>query len=504
MSKFSNIFFSSTASILLSTTASFADVTSAEAWEFLQKYMTTFGYTVEATEANENGSLSVTDIILSNPNGYSMTMPTLTFAEQSDGSVKILQPAKGSLAFNTTLETGETVNLTVGYTQDGTAISVSGEDGAFTYDHVTSAFDLTLENLVVDGTTMSSSVASAALSLKDIKSDFSSKSDDLNTYSQSMSVGQTSYDVAFSEPGTQNSFKATGSLNDLASTGTGTIPDLENAAGNPNAIFAAGLDVDGTMTYQGGSMDLSFETPDGSGTANTTSTGGTFVVAIGPNGISYDLSQKDLTVDAALPTLPLPISFNMADAKLNLAMPIQKSDEEQDFAFGLTMGDFEMSDLIWGLFDASAQLPRDPATIALDLSGKAKLLFDLFDPDQAAALEASNEVPGELNALTLNKLLIDAVGTQLTGTGDFTFDNSDLESFDGLPRPTGAIDLKLVGGNGLLDKLVAMGLLPQNQASGARLMMGLFATAGTEPDTLNSKLEINDAGHILANGQRIQ
>ena len=132
------------------------------------------------------------------------------------------------------------------------------------------------------------------------------------------------------------------------------------------------------------------------------------------------------------------------------------------------------------------------------------MLFDFLNPDQAAALQSSGAAPGELIALTLNNLVVDAVGARLTGTGDFTFDNSDLVSFGGIPRPTGAIDLKLVGGNGLLDKLVAVGVLPQQQAMGARMMMGLFAVAGPEEDTLNSKIEINEAGHILANGQRVQ
>ena len=73
-----------------------------------------------------------------------------------------------------------------------------------------------------------------------------------------------------------------------------------------------------------------------------------------------------------------------------------------------------------------------------------------------------------------------------------------------MPKPTGAVDLKLVGGNGQLDKLVTMGMLPDEQAMGARMMMGLFAVPGDAPDTLNSKIEINDEGHVLANGQRIQ
>ena len=506
MSKFSNLYFSSAASLLLSTTASFADITNLEAWTFWQDYMTAFGYTVEANETIDKNTLTLSDIKLeySGSDGFSMSMPTLTFTEQGDGSVKVEHPTKSSISFNTTLETGEAVDVTVGYIQDGMDMTVTNQDGAFTYDYSASDIDLTLENLVVDGTTMSSTVASVALNLKDITNTFSSKGDELSEYTQTLSIGTSSYNVAFSEPGTEVSFKANGTMNGLASAGTGTIPDLENTESNPYALLNAGLKADGTITYQGGNMDIAFDSPDGAGTAKTSSTGGAIEVAIDPSSLNYDVSQTGVTVEALLPDVPLPINFDMAEAKINFAMPIQKLDEEQDFAFGLTLGDFNMSDLIWGLFDPTSQLPRDPATLALDLSGKAKVLFDFLDPEQAVALESSGAAPGELNALTLNNLLVDAVGARLTGTGDFTFDNTDLESFDGLPRPTGAIDLKLEGGNGLLDKLVAMGLLPQNQASGVRLMMGLFATAGTEPDTLNSKLEINEAGHILANGQRIQ
>ena len=67
-----------------------------------------------------------------------------------------------------------------------------------------------------------------------------------------------------------------------------------------------------------------------------------------------------------------------------------------------------------------------------------------------------------------------------------------------------AVDLTLTGGNALIDKLIAAGLLPEEQAMGARMMMGLLAVPGQTPDTLNSRIEINAQGHVLANGQRIQ
>jgi hypothetical protein len=39
---------------------------------------------------------------------------------------------------------------------------------------------------------------------------------------------------------------------------------------------------------------------------------------------------------------------------------------------------------------------------------------------------------------------------------------------------------------------------------GARMMMSMFATPGDGPDSLKSSLQINDEGHVLANGMRIQ
>lgn len=60
------------------------------------------------------------------------------------------------------------------------------------------------------------------------------------------------------------------------------------------------------------------------------------------------------------------------------------------------------------------------------------------------------------------------------------------------------------GPNGLIDKLIAMGLLSQQDAMGARMMLGMFTVAGSEPDTMTSTIEVDADGHLLANGQRIR
>ena len=198
---------------------------------------------------------------------------------------------------------------------------------------------------------------------------------------------------------------------------------------------------------------------------------------------------------------PFPVMLSMAQAGFNLAMPVAQTDEEQDFEFGIVLGDFTMPDTLWGIFDP-AVLPRDPATILVDLSGKARILTDILAPDAAMAM--AHKAPGELNALTINELVVSAAGAEIVGKGDFTFDNSDLQSFDGIPAPSGKANLSIAGANGLLDKLGQMGFVGDEEAMGARMMMGLLAVPGDAPDTLKSEIEINEQGHILANGQRIK
>ena len=106
--------------------------------------------------------------------------------------------------------------------------------------------------------------------------------------------------------------------------------------------------------------------------------------------------------------------------------------------------------------------------------------------------------------MTTNDLLVSMIGAKLTGTGAFTFDNADMQTFPGMPRPEGFVELALTGANAVLDKLIQMGFVSDNDAMGARMMMGMFAVPGEGEDSLKSRIEINEQGQVLANGQRIR
>lgn len=227
--------------------------------------------------------------------------------------------------------------------------------------------------------------------------------------------------------------------------------------------------------------------------------------SVDENGLGLFGTAQDIALNmAGLPEMPFPVSAAIGAASFNLQTPLNASDAEQDFALGLSLNDVVVDESLWSLIDPGRVLPRDAAQIALDLDGQAKTFVDLLDVMGLSMVGQSGEVPGELNRLRLKNLHIALAGADLSGSGEFTFDNSDLATFGGMPRPEGALDLALTGANGLMDALVQMGLLPEDQAMGARMMMGLFAVPGEGEDSLTTTIEINSEGHVLANGQRLK
>ena len=77
-----------------------------------------------------------------------------------------------------------------------------------------------------------------------------------------------------------------------------------------------------------------------------------------------------------------------------------------------------------------------------------------------------------------------------------------METIPGFPLPTGSVKLMATGVNGLIDNLVAMGLIPQDQAMQGKMMMGMFAMPGEGPDTLMSAIEFKD-GKMTINGMEM-
>lgn len=497
--------FSVMASVMAAQTA-YADLTAADVWADWQSYFANSGYTISGEERSEGSAIVVENMqmVLDQPSQNArlvMNLGTIGFAPAGAGVNVTLQDT-WKIGFEASPEGQAKASGTVLVRQEAPTMLVSGAPGDLSYDFRSGRMTVSLDEFSADGESFGPEVFGFRMEMEDIASKTRVLGEGLRTYDQTMTTSRASYDVSFKNPATPDEFSARGSFNNMKFSGDGVLPE-NLPPDDMKAWLDAGFKMSGAMEFDSASSESKFRSRDGAATTNGSSAQGALGVAFSDKGLLYDVSARDQSVDMVIEQLPLPISFATQNVAFKLAVPVKQSEDPQDFGATLTFAGLTMSDVIWGLFDPAGQLPRDPATLDLDLSGKVKLLVDLLDPTQADVLSQGG-TPGELDAVTLNRLVLDMVGARLEGGGAFTFDNTSLTGPGGMPKPTGSVDLKLVGGNGLIDKLVNMGLLPQEQAMGARMVLGLFARPADGPDSLVSKIEINEEGHILANGQRIQ
>lgn len=495
--------------LVISSQSAFADLTADEVWADWKAYMTSTGYTVSATENRSGGTLTVTgfEAAMAFPEedgNFTFSMPELQLTENGDGTVNVLMPKEFPMRFRASGDgadeqiTGELI-----FAHDGSPMVVSGDASEMVYDYATSMMSLTLGGLTAADENLPDGLMDFSVSMSDVAAKTTMTTTGTRSYDQSMTAASVAYDFAFDDPESDDKGAFKGAVQGLSFSGTSAIPDGMDTA-DFAAMMAKGFSMDGSFAYTSGSGSGSGSGDGEEFTFETSSQGGSLTVKMAADGIKYAVQQTRPNVSFTASDLPFPVSLSMAETGFNLEMPLAKSDAEQDFALGLTLRGFDVPDMLWGMFDPTGVLPRDPASLVVDLAGKGKVLADLFNPEEMEAVEMGEQMPGELNALTIRELLVSAAGARLTGTGDFTFNNADLQSFDGMPAPAGVAKLTLTGANGLIDSLIKMGLMTDQDAMGARMMMGMFGVPGEGEDTLNSEITFTEEGQILANGQRIK
>ncbi|MDE4132324.1 DUF2125 domain-containing protein [Phaeobacter sp. QD34_3] len=495
--------------LIASAQGALADLSAQDVWSDWKSYMSGVGYEMTATENQSGNMLTVSDLSMIVPIPdeddvtAAITMDEITFTENGDGTVSILLPKDFPM---TVLASEGNDKVTVGllFTHDGSPIMVSGDPSNMAYDYATSQMTMTLDKLEATGEDIPQDAIRLTATLSDVVTKTTMSLAGNRTYDQSWTASALSYDLGFKDPGSEDHLSAAGAMQQITTHSVSTLPSDLGTSGDFSALLAAGFSAVADFSYTSGNSAISFKDGRDSFAFDSTSGGGAFDVTMDASKLSYGITHKDMAFNVAGSEIPFPLALSMAEAGFNITIPVAKSEAEQDFALGVALRDFAVPEMLWGMIDPSGALPHDPASVVLSLTGKGKVLFDIFDPEAMEKVEDGDIAPGELNAVSINELLVSAAGAKLTGTGDFTFNNEDLASFDGLPAPSGEANLSLSGANSLVDKLVGMGLLSDEDAMGARMMMGMLAVPGEGEDTLNSKIEITEDGKILANGQRLK
>lgn len=498
--------FAASASILalmLSSTALHAEVSAQEVWDGWKSLSAGFGQTMTAASENMSGdTLTITGVqITQEVEGGSVlgTIDEVLMRETRDGTVEITMSPTYPMTINFTDPDGTAGQVMLELRQSGLVLVAGGTADETTYDLIADTLQIVTTSVTESGTPIDLTVD---VSANAIAGSYVLRTvGDLVSLGTTATLGEMTFGLTAKDPATSTDATATGSIQQMALTSENTLVggmEMENMG----KALAAGFATGASVTY--GAVDFDMNVLEGGATTavNAKASGGDFRVAMDKTRIEYAAAGKDMDILVSGSSIPFPeVAISYAEAAFDFLIPVGKSDAPQPFKAVTRIVDLSISDAIWGMFDPAGTLPRDPATLVVEAGGTATLTQDILDTDQMAAL--GGMPPGMLNSLDLSALLVRFVGAELSGNGALTFDNNDLTTFNGMPAPTGQIDLQLLGANALIDNLIAMGLLPEDQAMGARMMMGMFARPGTEPDSLTSTLEFKDGG-FFANGMRLQ
>lgn len=486
-------------STLLASTAVLADVTAEEVWQGWADYYTAFGYEMAVgSQSKDGGTLALTDVVFTStlPDGTAtFTLPEIQLAEQGDGTVEVTMSEKMLLDIATTTpaEDGaeaEVVTMAMALRQTDMTTRVSGTPDNMAYDISAPELVLEMDEVVTNGEAVPMKLR---LALADSSGTYGVTKAAGQAIKSAFNTAKLDFTVSAADPDTGQTFNMSGDMADLVMLGDIVLPeglDMNDMAGAMNL----GMKMAGSFSYGAGNYAVDFHSLDGPGSITTSADSGNFAFAMSKEGMSYGAGGTNTQFAMTAPDIPFPVNASIDETVVNFAIPVAKTDAPAPFAMAVKLVGLKVSDEVWGMFDPTAQLPRDPATLIVDLAGSAQLTMDLFDP----AMAESQVPPGEINTLDVKELQVTVAGTELTGAGAMTFDNSM-----GMPKPLGSIDLKLAGANALMDKLVAMGMMPEDQVMGARMMMGLFAVP-TGDDEVTSKIEFKEDGGVYANGQRLQ
>ncbi|KAJ57455.1 hypothetical protein ACMU_02825 [Actibacterium mucosum KCTC 23349] len=490
-----------------------ADVTAEDVWNNLVTAGDLYGEQFSGSIAKNGNITQVSDLNASVvlPDGtFKISLGGMSMTERGDGTVLLQFDASSDVEIEGDMTSiGESFKLSGKMNVSGLDAVASGEPGNLTYTYAVPNANVTLTDFKLEFDGLSEEDVNADVTVSIDMTEFNSVYQ-IDTTAGLTSSGNANYggvsidvDAEIVEGGEAGTMSFNIDIADLLGTFDFTLPNKAAAPDLPSLI-EAGLDMVYTLTMGASNTSMSVDAPDEQFAFNSTSTGGKLDSVVNTKTLSYGFESTGTNMALSGSDIPFPeVTAGIGRMALGLTMPSGVLAEDGDVGLEIALEDVTIADFLWGLFDPTGKLPRDPATVAVELSGKGKLLVDIYDP-QALETMAFGGMPAELANIDIDRLEVRAAGAEATGSGGFTFDNTDLATFPGMPRPEGSASIRMTGVNGLMDNLVALGLLPKDQVLGARMMMGIFARPGEGPDTLETELEVTADGAVMANGQSLR
>ncbi len=485
-----------------------AAITADQLWAAWQSAGADAGLTVAATGSVREGSaLRLTGVTITPTASGDVqvggSIAEVVLTEGTDGTVTVVPGADLIVTGASGAEGG---TLTV--SQDQFAMLVTENLGAMAYDMTAASVGVAM-NIVADSvmTLEDGTVPKATTDFKMAMANPVIKitdTPDLNRiFVVDLTAGSLRYDVGMQDPGMKSSSLQTSVTEDMAIKGTFRAPSTIALSGlTTAAAWSAALTEGMALTLdatqgasKGSSKDVNEFLPM---EVDYSALPGVSKMALSKDGFSLTSSADGVKASVRSPMMPFPqLDVGMGSLLIAMSAPIMAVAEAGAFGLTMKLADVVVNDEAWAAVDPQGVLPRDPAQLVIDTKGTMKVDLPALMAAEGAGM--AEVVPPELLTFDVTALSLAVAGGLFTGNGAFTFDNST-----GQPVPIGTADVTLTGGNKLIDGLTAIGVLSEEDAGGARMMMAMFMNAGAGDDVLVSKIEAKADGSISVNGQRVQ
>ena len=493
------------AAALVAGLAPASALTPEEAWTAIQTLNKISGYETSGTATRVGDTLTISDLTYSQTQDefeLSIDLADVTLTDLGGGVVGVGYPETSEMVMNFVIE-DEEVSIPVQLSMSGLNAEMAGDPENVEYVYAFDTMAMTFsdfERFAGEGEPVKGVVS---LSMDGLSGTSTIGTADIIDFASAMKWAEAALVAnieGIEEPGNLvMSFGVGAGAYDFT---TRMPADIDTS--DPAARFAQGVSMSGTMTYEDLVFALNgsgFEGDGPNATGSYSLGAGRADFAVKDGAVSMETTGKNLAMSMQSPDIPLPsISAFIAESGMAVTFPMVMSEDPQDYKLAFAYRGLTVEDSIWDLFDPQGILPRDPATISLDLSGKMEWLIDIL----SGAEPQPGEIPALIYDVAINDLTIDLAGASVEGSGAFELNHDDYISFDGIPAPIGDASFVITGANGLLDNLVEMGLMPEEQVLGVRMMMGIFATPGEGEDVLTSTIETTADGQVFANGQRLK
>lgn len=502
-------------SALIFPTTLWADINADDVWQNTVDYSAVFGGALTADLSRSGDTVSVSDLTYTldlplDAGRVTLKLGSADLTENGDGTVNWLYP--DALEYQVTYSgpNSEDFSADLHVSHEGMTMVASGDPNDITYDWEADRLEAAVDRIPMpDGgelTSMTTTLLNLAGKTRVTVGDMVKLETSYESGAQTFEMRQSST----TEVDGQNvrAF-GKGGASSMKISGTAAIPREGMSILNLAAALRDGLSLTTGYSLNDYYTQQIVEV-DGATLMTQVAKADSYGIDLtfDANGLSLSGPSENIQVEMEMmDPMPLAIKASIDTANAAFVMPLLKGGGPAPVTLSMDLKGIALDESLWVMFDPEQMLDRSPADLTLDLSGTAKNNLEWLDVlNVETALATLDMLPVEMQDLTLNALHINAVGTELDGNGALTFDNNDLKTYDGFPRPDGKFSFDIKGINNLLDILVAMGMMPEQQASGARMGLAMFSTPASDgaDDHLTSEVEMTPEGHVIVNGNRLK